>query len=103
MHNGDHRNILRVELVHDAERKSSEQSTPGPAPCEQIAGTRIGNYLAKREFDLSDEVCAQAHRTALVKFGRRNELALGQRMEDDGHRSAVRAFFNTLFAGMPLT
>ena len=58
MHNGDHRDILRVELVHDAERKSSEQPTPEPAPCEQIAGTRIGNYLAQRAFDLSDEVCA---------------------------------------------
>jgi hypothetical protein len=67
-------------------------------PANKIAGIRIGNYLGQRAFDLSDEVRAKAHRTGFVKFGRRNELAFGQRMEDDGHRSAVRAFFNTLAA-----
>jgi hypothetical protein len=103
MHNGNYQNVLCLALVHETEWKPLEQPTPDPATGEQSAGIRIGNYLAESTLNLPDEVRAQTGCTRFVRFGRRNQLSFGQRMEDNGHRSAMRAFLNTLFAGMPLT
>jgi hypothetical protein len=103
MHDGNYQNVLCIALVHETEWKPTEQSTPDLAPGEQSAGIWIGHYLAESTLNLPDEVRAQTGRTCFVRFGRRNQLSFGQRMEDNSHRSAVRAFLNTLFAGMPLT
>jgi hypothetical protein len=56
MHNGNHGNVFRIELVNEAERKSSEQPTPEPASGEQMPRIRIGKYLGQRALDFSDEV-----------------------------------------------
>jgi len=66
MHNGNYQNVLCITLVHKTEWKPPEQPTPDPAPDEQSAGIRIGNYVAESTLNLSDEVRAQAGSTRFV-------------------------------------
>ena len=55
MHNSNHRDVFRVELVHETERKPSEQPTPELAFGEQIPRMRIGKYLDQSALNFSDE------------------------------------------------
>jgi hypothetical protein len=63
IHDGNHRNVFLVDLVHEAERRSPEQSTPEYGSGEQISGIRVGNYLGQHAFGLMDEVGAQPRGT----------------------------------------
>jgi hypothetical protein len=103
MHDSDYRNVCGLKLIHDAEWKSLNEAPPDRAAREQAARIRTGNNFSQGVFDLPNEVRTQARGASFVEPGGRDKFALGQGVEDESHRSAARAFFNTFPAEIPVT
>lgn len=103
MHHSDDRNIIGLDLVYDPKRKPSHEASPDGAPHDRTTGGWMGKDFGQCAFGLSDEVCAQATGVSFIEPGGRDQLAFRQRMKDEAHRSAARAFLKTFPAGTPLT
>jgi hypothetical protein len=70
MHDGDYRNILRLELVYNREWKPLYETSPDRGAREQAASVRVSNDIFQRVFDLPDEICTQTGCAGFVELGR---------------------------------
>src|SRR5271170_251781 len=103
MHHGHYRNVCGLKLVHYAEWKSLNKAAPDRVAHEQAARVWMSNNLAQDAFDLPNKIRTQARGASFVEPGGGDKFALRQRVKDESHRSAARAFFNTFPAGMPVS
>src|SRR5436189_214620 len=103
VHDCDNVNAVRLDAIQKAVWKLRNEDTPQPTADWRSAGGELGQSFVS-PLDREDEVESEAGRLVFVELGRRNELVLGVGMKlNASHRSAERAFFMTLSAGIAAT
>jgi hypothetical protein len=103
MHDCDYRNISGLGLVYDPKWKPLHETSPDSTAAERTTNAWMDKNFGQGAFELPNKVRTQARGASFVEPGGCDKFASGQRVKDESHRSAARAFFNTFPAGMPVS